>query len=521
MRFRSGVTSGQVDSLAAAFHLELIRPPRPDSGFADYRFRYPSGATTDPLTIAARLNESALVQWAEPDNVVHMVLNSVPSDPFFSRQYYLKNTTVAFGVPMDDDVEFAWDINEGGGVPSSGGMVVAVIGTGVEAIHADFGDHVEFGYDATSQTDDTLNCTNCASNPAQAHGTSVAGIIVAQQNTTGMAGIAPDAIVEPVRILDSNGDGSDLDAADGLNVAWATLQTQILNNSWAFDNPSFRSQAVTDAINNATTRGRNGLGAVVVFSAGNTSARGGGLVGPVLYPALLPAAISVSAIDHTGALADYAPHGKVDIVAPSSHFTSDVCGVGDLVTADLVGPRGCSDGPSSNVDYTSSFGGTSAAAPQVSAAVALLLTKEPTLTLAQVKSRLFGAANPLGSTPDVGAGKLDIYHTLVSRPTVTISGVGVVTVPGTYSWTAVAANGNGNYTYRWDKSINGGAFFDTGIRTASYSDVVGNGSLFTLRATVTSGPDQVTATHGVLGPGGGCKSTTVKPGTTNPQFVVC
>ncbi|MGH7647171.1 MAG: S8 family peptidase [Gemmatimonadaceae bacterium] len=449
-----------------------------------------------------------------------MALNSVPSDPFFSLQYYLKNTVVAFGVPIDDSVEAAWDINEGGEVPSSGGMVVAVIGTGVEAIHPDFGDHVEFGYDATSESDDTLNCSDCASNPSQSHGTSVAGIIVAQHNTIGVAGIAPDAIVEPIKILQSSGTGADLDAADGINFAWATLRAQILNKSWGFSDPSFRSQAVTDAVNNATTHGRGGLGAVVVFSAGNTSARSRGIVGPVLYPALLPASISVSAIDHTGALTDYSPHGKIDLVAPSSHFTAE-CHVGDLVTTDLAGSPGCSDGPGGNLDYTTTFGGTSAAAPQVSAAVALLLTKEPTLTLAQVKSRLSGGANGLGSTADVGVGKLDIYHTLVSRPTVTISGLGVINVPGTYTWTAVAAHGNGTYAYHWDESIKGGAFFDTGIHTASFSSVVVKGDNFTLRVTVTSGPDQVMATHGVLGPGGTCTSTKAAPGTANPQFVVC
>lgn len=72
----------------------------------------------------------------------------------------------------------------------------------------------------------------------------------------------------------------------------------------------------------------------------------------------------MGAINRSGELTNYTPEGpELDLVAPSGHFAG-WCN-GDVVTRDLRGDDGvCNDGPNANVDYTSTFTGTSAAAPR-------------------------------------------------------------------------------------------------------------------------------------------------------------
>ncbi|HET7622212.1 MAG TPA: S8 family serine peptidase [Gemmatimonadaceae bacterium] len=498
VRFKESASRAQIDSLARAHHLTLIRPARPDSGVSWYSYRYPADLGLDALALVARLNENALVEWAEPDNIADVQPTAVPTDPFYSQQYYLRNTNVAFNVRVDDNVESAWDLNRGGGVPSLGGMTIAIIDDGVQAAHPDFAGHVAFGWDVFPGADNTLGCTDCAWNPAgnYSHGTLVAGLIIGQHNGSGMAGIAPDAQVVPIRIFHGFTAAAAGDIASGIGFAWSVAGAQILSNSWGVSDPNYRSPAITDAINAATTQGRGGKGALVVFSAGNTSDRAHGIYGPVLYPALLASTVSVGAINRSGGLTNYTPQtGRIDIVAPSGHITNQC--VGDVITTDLLGTRGCNDGPSGNIDYSGTFSGTSAAAPQVAAVGALLLTKDRTLTLSQVKTRLFSGADPWGGTAQVGAGKLNAYHTLVPRVVVGISGPNIVSSPGTYTWTASASGGVGGYGYRWDTSTDGVNFSDTGARTSSYTRSVGQ-SDFYLRATVTSGPDQGSTTKFII-----------------------
>jgi subtilisin family serine protease len=170
-------------------------------------------------------------------------------------------------------------------------------------------------------------------------------------------------------------------------------------------------QGIANAIHNAVTMGRNGLGTPVIFSAGNPSARSSGVIKPVCFPATLSDVISVSAIDSSGSLADYAPNGNIDVVAISGHLTGEC--LGSVSTADRQGSPGCSDGPTlgvSDVNYTHTFSGTSAAAPQVAGIAALIVARFPSLTASQVKARIRSGAVPWGAASDFGAGKASAYN---------------------------------------------------------------------------------------------------------------
>lgn len=480
VRFRPGVSPAQIDSLNAALGTTVLREPAPDSGRFVFWLSYPSAA--EPLRIAAVYDRHASVEYADPDKIGDWRRTGSPSDPLYGFQYYMRSTWTVNGIPVDINVEPAWYLTKGGGVPSLGGITVAVIDDGVEGNHPDFGQRVEFGYDLFGHNE--FGCDpECASFPFEddSHGTQGAGTILGQHdNGQGIAGAAPDVWIYPVRIFRGDAVATDAQIAEGINNAWSLGGADVLSNSWGGD-PAFPSNDITAAIDNATTQGRDGLGAAVVFAAGNTSARSEGLVGPVLYPGNLSTVVTVGAINRYGELSDYTAEGPaLDIVAPSSHFTGpctrDIDGPGDLVTTDLASDRGCNDGPNDETDYTAEFGGTSAAAPQVAAAFALVYAVQPELTLSQARSQVLGNTDPWpGTASQVGNGKLNVAAALgIERLAASIFGPSEVAPDQSCTWYATVGGGVSPYTYRWSGVLSGTASEVSGSVSSSgwlYLDV--------------------------------------------------
>lgn len=438
VQFKKGVTVMQIDSINQALGTRVLRPPRPDSGFFAYRLAYPRGANVDPLAIAQALDRSPLVQWADPDKVSDTRPAYTPTDPFYYVQFHLTNANTFGGVRVDINVEPAWDITRG-----SSSIRVVVIDDGVDLKQGGAGGDLvsafagSQGYDlfypsAPSAENAFYPCCN------DTHGTSVAGIIAGgQDNGAGGSGIAPGVVISAVRIfrrtyppesdLYGTQAASEAQIADGINWSWKYANGDVLNNSWTGGAPS---NAITNAIQSALTLGRGGKGAVVVFAAGNTSDRRNSYVGPVRYPATLSSTtnvIAVGAINRYGAPANYTPDGAIDVVAPSGNDTG-AC-VGEVVTTDRFGSFGCNDGPGGNANYTSTFSGTSAAAPQVSGVAALMLSADPSLTSGNVKARIRASADPWGSSATFGAGKINAYRALQPPPTPPPAG-GCVPKPG-------------------------------------------------------------------------------------------
>lgn len=418
VEFASGTSEAQIDELNRQFGTKLIREVNPDSAWFFHVLEFPNSLDQDPLELLAKLYEHPLVKWADVDKTAARRIQSVPTDPYYRGwQYYLYNTYQRNGIRVDINVEPAWSVTKGGGIPSAGGLRVAVIDDGVDASHQDLA--VSFlGYDLFGNN--TLGCTDCAFSPYgdDLHGTAVAGIIAAQHNGYGIAGIAPDAQIIPIRLFRNTSDpnpnnhqfAGDRAAAEAIDFAWWLADAHVINNSWG-GGPA--SDAITAAIQRAITQGRGGLGAVLVFGAGNYSERTAGQYANVVYPASLAFALplfSVGAINRYGDPADYTPRASfftsITVVAPSGHVTGRC--TGDVVTTDRWGDRGCQDGPNGDVNFTRSFSGTSAAAPQVAGAAALLLSKYPHLTAQEVVQRVRNAADSWGSSSDFGAGKLNI-----------------------------------------------------------------------------------------------------------------
>lgn len=330
--------------------------------------------TRELFQLVNDLQKNKEVVFAEPNFI--RFIKPTTNDPFFDYQWALKNQGYLGGTTdADMDVVEAWQYSTGQNIK------VAVLGEGVDLTHTDLNQNLLIGFDATG------NNSNGGPNENNddAHGTSCAGIIAGvANNNDGVAGVAYNSKVIPVRIAYSNGQplGSifrqwitqDSWTVQGIN--WAVQNgADILSNSWSGGNPSI---SVTNAINNAITNGRNQKGCIVLFSTGNTNNN------TVPYPSNLNKVIAVGA----SSMCDErkSPNScdgenlwgsnygnELDLIAPGVK----------IYTTDISGSAGYNSG-----DYKSDFHGTSAACPNAAGVVALILSINPNLYQNEVREIL-------------------------------------------------------------------------------------------------------------------------------------
>ena len=478
-----------MDSVGA----HLLRAPAPDSGRLVPWYSFPD-ATQDYLRFTNDLERSSLVRWAATDRITPTSSDFIPTDTYFDEQYYLRNRVYQKnGVWVDINVEQAWDLPEPGHR-----IKVAVIDQGVQRDHPEFAS-VLHGYDARYDRIDPAGCTqDCASmpiDPYSYHGTWVAGVIAASHDGVGVAGIAPFVDILPIRIqwrtsYTNFATASALEKATAINYAWKQESADILSNSWSLASPNLAvDEPVAEAFDSATVYGRGGLGAPVVFSTGNYSDRAAGVVKAANPYAVLPRVLGVAAIDQQGNPANYAgSDSEIDISAVSS--ATDTGGTNcpnpsnGVYSTDLQSDGACD--LYQDVGYTKLFGGTSAAVPQVSAALALLLGREPSLTLSQAYLRIENYADDWGTQNDHGAGKLNVYRSLVppTPPTVQISGPTMVAPSQTCSWDAAISGGSPPFQYTWRKD---GVWVGN---QSTYAESVGSSGQFDLQVSIVDSYSQ-------------------------------
>lgn len=408
-----------VDDLLVSYRGKLRL--KVEKGYDTYILDCNLGTANDVLKLANELKENNKdVVWCEPE--FYGGYTKTTSDPMFPQQYYLKNTGQFGGLyGMDINIELAWLYFSKG----NSTLKVAVIDDGVEA-------HEDLGTLLPGFTAGTNMGTGAPQNGAKTHGTSCAGIIAAKHNTTGIAGIAPNVQIIPVNIFpnpettfNSSGSATNGEIATAIDWAWNEGQADVLSNSWGSRVPS---SAITDAINRARTLGRNSCGVakgcIIVFASGNSNETFSG----VLYPGNLDGVVTVGAINRNGNIQNYSSRGpEMDLVAPSGNINY----TGDVRTLDRMGAEGLEAG-----NYTNLFGGTSAACPQVSGVVALMLSVNPHLTEAQVRNILNSTAidmGPSGFDNTYGYGRLNAYHALLAASSLGISGPSIICNAETYT----------------------------------------------------------------------------------------
>lgn len=286
-------------------------------------------------------------------------LYSGVADPMQSAQWYLP----------------ALGLDALNGQVSGAGVTVGMVDDGIDTAHPDLQVRIDFAksFDTVSDTADGKNKIPYPTSPAgDFHGTAVAGIIVsAQNNETGIVGIAPDAQIASTRVKWT---------WDQITQALGQQhQFDISNNSWgaidAFAD-NFNSTALTfayEALRKGVEDGREGLGTVFVFSAGNSAAYGEN----TNYHNFQNAreVVTVAAANADGSVANFSTPGASVLVG--------AYGV-DLLTTDRH-EKGLGLNTAGN--YTS-FTGTSAAAPVVSGVAALMLEANPSLGYRDVQQIL-------------------------------------------------------------------------------------------------------------------------------------
>lgn len=337
-------------------------------------------AIDNVLPLANYLQENRLAAWATPDWYAQI---SRYQDPLYSQQFQMNNTGQTIDGfsgtnDMDCNAPEAWAISTG-----SSSITVAVIDDGVEA-HPDL---VTSGGSSRLLSGYTpANGGNGTPNADGAHGQACSGIIAASHNTIGVRGVAPDVFLRSVNIFAGGETTTDLANA----ISWAKNNgADVLSNSWGYTSCTFSATNLTNAINDANNTGRGGLGCVIIFASGN------GYKTCVDYPANLPAVVAVGAFGNDGVKSDYSNAGTaLDIAAPSNDISSAgfLTGAG-VRTIDRTGSSGYSSG-----DYTTSFGGTSAACPVVAGVAALVLSVDGSLTSTATKNLLYSTAIDMGST---------------------------------------------------------------------------------------------------------------------------
>lgn len=314
------------------------------------------------------------VLFVEPN--YRVTASVIPNDADWNLQY----------APALIQAPAAWDITTG-----SNSVILAIIDSGLDATHPEFNGRITAGYDFVEN--DAVPQDECG------HGTHVAGIAAAEgNNSAGVAGIAWNASIMPLRVLNASCGGSFADVADA--IVWATNKgANIINLSAGAPSSSL---LVEQAIYYAYTRD------VAVFAAaGNTGGSS------VFYPAAYWDVMAIGAVDSSPARASFSNYGAaLDLMAPGvSIYSTLPTSSGFLYNSLLFGK-------STNYDY---LDGTSMATPHTAGAAALLASLPALDTPDKIYQSLTDTALDLeitGRDDKTGYGLIQLANALTFTPTI-------------------------------------------------------------------------------------------------------
>lgn len=327
---------------------------------------------TRSLRRSAEEQESVL--WAEPQVPRKRETRAtLPEDPLYAQQWHLK----AAGV---DAAWLAPTKSEYG--PRGRGVLISIVDDGLAIAHPDLAPR----YVAAASRDVNSRRAEPLHQRGASHGTSAAAVALGAENTFCGVGAAPLASLAGVRLIGAP--ATDADEAEafgvGLTIAGSTERgVSIYSNSWgpadtgaAMEGPGRLAKL---ALERGTREGRGGRGAVYVWASGNGRANGDACS----YDGYASSrfVLAVGAVGRHGKTPWYSEGcPALLVVAPSSD------GIDSIATARA--PSGC----------TTSFGGTSAAAPLVSGIVALALEVRPELSWRDVRALLVATSERTDAT---------------------------------------------------------------------------------------------------------------------------
>jgi serine protease len=341
--FRDDIPATQIDRQLQTLLQQYNLTPRPNSQFSGIEHLY---ILPGDRPLLDRLKKSELRKWTEaiePDYIyslpepgttgqqtvhanakVHPTLRG-PNDPLYSKQWNFQSI----------NLEPAWNETKGKGA------TVAVIDTGVSPVPDLEQTELVAGYDFVNDRELAADDNG--------HGTHVAGTISQSTNNGyGVAGIAYEAKIMPLKVLSAGGGGTIADIAEAIRFA-ADNGADAINMSLGGGG---ESSVMQDAIEYAHSKN-----VVIIAAAGNANQNSAS------YPARYPHVIGVSATDSSGEKAPYSNFGAgVDIAAPGGNTSMGEAG----------GILQNTINPDSGDGVFAAFQGTSMAAPHVAGVAALV-----------------------------------------------------------------------------------------------------------------------------------------------------
>ena len=410
IQFATWVDNNKINTIASTLNLVQDQPV---VGIPNtFVFLVSKQATQNPIKITNQLQKLSEVLAAEPNILIQQEPHYKPKDSLYSQQWYLNhNSGNQLIAGSHISVEQAWDTTRG-----LRSIILAVVDDSFDLKHPDFQGTGKIVAPRDLKENDFLPLPG---EKETSHGTACAGLAVAEENGSGIIGVAPGCALMPIR---TTGFLDDQSIEDIFN--WAVDKgASVISCSWGasavYFPLSIRQKA---AINRAATNGRNGKGCVIIFAAGNANRPINGTVNEQNWPknivqgktnwlsgfAVHPDVITVSASTSLNKKAAYSNWGSnVSVCAPSNNappgmwfqetgfvytqpaIVSSLFGLG-VFTTDQIGAAGYDAG-----NFTKNFGGTSSATPIVAGVAALVLSANPDLTAQQVKRILQDTADKI------------------------------------------------------------------------------------------------------------------------------
>ncbi len=381
VKFKAGVSEDTIARITARFHDQVEDEIEAVPGLD----AIDDLDNADADAVAAKYSTLPEVEYAEPNYDIALDDSNLgehvhPQDPRFDEQWALDNHGQDDGTEgADISAVRAWSVTTG-----SEKVVVAVIDSGVDYTHSDLANNIWVRPATVPPYEDRqlgiiqdLHGYNALENNADpmdenGHGTHCAGIIGAEGgNNLGIAGVNWTVQIMPLKFMNAGGFGNTKDAIEAINYVIDRkehgVNVRVISASWG---STQKSSALEDIIRKA-----NEAGILFVAASGNASAN---TDRSPHYPSSynVPNVISVAALDRNDQLASFSNYGpkSVHIAAPGK----------DILSTWL------------NDDYEV-HSGTSMATPVVAGVAALLLAREPNLSVEQLRRRLLDSVDKLDS----------------------------------------------------------------------------------------------------------------------------